>query len=105
MSWRMADYICDSCGALTTDHLAQYPLPETLLCPCGQQQRQIMGAPMVLKASYPDGSGRLDHLREQRKLRREERRVVRAGDKAGMQKVQEEKRKLGSFIKADKAPE
>jgi len=105
MAWRTADYGCEHCGAQTEDYLGQAPLPDTLPCTCGQLQQRRFGAPMVLKASFPDGSGRFNHMREQRKLRREERRAVRTRNKEDMRRIGEEKRKLGSHIRTDKGPD
>lgn len=105
MAWRTADYVCDVCGAETSDHLAPAPLPAALPCPCGAEQRKVIGAPVVLKASYPEGSHRLDHMREQRKLKREERKAVWRGDKDTMRRVAQEKKALGRHVTRDKGPE
>lgn len=104
MAWRTADYVCDSCGERTDDYLAQAPLPDSLPCSCGAAQRKEFGAPMVLKESFPDGSGRFNHLREQRKLRREERRAVRSGKKDDMKRIAAEKQTLGRHITRDRGP-
>jgi putative FmdB family regulatory protein len=90
VSWITHDYLCETCGE-RSDHLVERgEVPDHVACPvCGAQAVRVPGG-HVTTASYVDGSGRFDHLREQGKLRRELRKAVRRHDFKEAARIQRE---------------
>ena len=54
--FRTYDFLCKSCGFRHDEIFHKGEQPETLDCPsCGEEMKEVIGAPMPLRASYHDG--------------------------------------------------
>lgn len=97
-SWISRDHYCDACGHTTIalhDRAA-----ETDLVPCescGEPARKVISA-NITQASYVDGNGRLNHLREQRAVEREFKKARRQGRKDDVKRLRKELTKTGLKI-------
>lgn len=98
--WRSQDYLCDpeqkGCGHRWDEVVAFAEKDLPRLCPaCGWAGIPVIGAPALAQVSHPDGTThRFADLKEQRKIRREERKAVWKQDKREMAKIKQEKAKL-----------
>lgn len=88
------EYRCDGCGVLS-EHVCSFESrPNEIPCTCGQAAGLIQSMPNVTRATYLDGSGRFDGLREQRKLQKAQRKAAKQRDRAEVARTQTEINRL-----------
>jgi putative FmdB family regulatory protein len=87
------DYRCDTCDSVLTCFYKIADKPQTVKCDCGGTADAMLGAPMVLKASYLDGQRRkgFADLKEASKLK-----AMANDSRADVRKdIQKEIKKMG----------
>ena len=96
MAWITYDYRCSECG-LTEPHMVDKDnVPELTTCnECAGVAARILSIGTVMRSIIPSGTTkRFDGLREQSRLRKEERKARRSGDKKTLVKIAQERKKL-----------
>lgn len=96
--WKSYDFWCEHCGERQEGVLCRLeigaPPPEWTRCTCGEPARRASTFGSNMKVALPDGNRRLDPIRRQRAIQKEERKAKRKGDKKELAKLQAEKAKL-----------
>jgi len=94
--YKIYDYLCTECSYRIGELFKRGEQPETLDCEaCGHEGTMVetIGAPMVLKASYPDGTKRGEKWqshKEAAKLEQEAVRLRKRGDTKEASKLRKE---------------
>lgn len=53
------EYLCDDCSCVTEAQYKHEERPKTIYCKyCGEPAYYMMSAPMIMRASFPDGTKR-----------------------------------------------
>ena len=98
MSLFAADYLCSQCNKVW-DLLVYRERRDEQDCPdCQAPLKRLMGAPLVLKASFLDGTRRFAHLREQDRLDTALSEAAQKGDMKEGSKLITEKVKLATKL-------
>ena len=66
-------YLCGTCESITIHNAPYETRPTEVVCACGGEAKYTIDSPMVMRASYPDGTKRkgFAELREANKLTKE----------------------------------
>lgn len=97
--WFSAQYRCDEC-LITWDQVVPREERDSQECPyCAGGAIRLMGAPMVLQRSFPDGTKRFGKLRAENALDTALGESVARGDQISAKKIVAEKSRLTSTKK------
>jgi hypothetical protein len=91
------DHVCADCARTTIYMHERGAELDTVPCEfCGGPAPRILSATFIgdTSASYVDGSGRLNHIREQRKIEREFKKAKRQGRADDAKKLRKEMSKV-----------
>lgn len=96
--WKTFDFYCEHCDTLHEGVLCRVavddPPPDWHWCTCGEPARRQATFGSNMKVALPDGNRRLDPIRRQRAIQKEERKANRKGDKRELARLRAEKDKL-----------
>jgi len=91
LSYKSFNYQCDFCGIKTIELVDRTELPKPVSClDCDGMLIPQLGAPMVMNASFPDGTKRFTTLKEQRKLKKLKTDLKKSGNRVQEKLVDKE---------------
>lgn len=103
MGWITWDYGCEACGHQFTAMLDRTEDASTQPCELCKNPAQKMLTGNICRVSYPDGTNsRWQYVKETTKLKRELRKVKRAGNKDDAQRIRNEIKTVGQVASRDK---
>jgi predicted nucleic acid-binding Zn ribbon protein len=88
------EYHCEACGVYSEHICSHESRPDAIPCTCGQAAGLVQSIPNVTRATYLDGTGRFDGLREQRQLQKAQRKAAKQRNRAEVARTQTEINRL-----------